>query len=83
MVVFRIVVLLRQRRQFLIVLLVLERLVLLFLIVVLFSSFGDLFVGFILLTIAACEARLGLALLVRLVRYFGRDNLKNITIRKW
>lgn len=36
----------------------------------------------IILTLGACEARLGLTLLVIIVRIFGNDILKNISVRK-
>lgn len=71
-----------QRRQLLIVLLILERIALLFLGVILFSGFRELVVVFITLSIAACEARLGLALLVCITRHFGRDRIGNLVVNK-
>ncbi|ESO00308.1 hypothetical protein HELRODRAFT_113318 [Helobdella robusta] len=36
----------------------------------------------VILTLGACEARLGLTLLVIIVRLYGNDIIKNISLRK-
>jgi len=81
--IVRLLVLLSQRRQFLMVLLVLERIALLFLGLILFSPFRELMVVFVTLSIAACEASLGLSLLVCITRHFGNDRIGNLVINKW
>jgi len=80
--VFRVLFLIFQRRQFLILLLVLESIALLFLGLILFSSFGELMMVFITLSMAACEASLGLSLLVCITRHFGTDRIGNLVINK-
>jgi len=71
-----------QRKQFLLALLILEALALSLLLTALFSSLSSLFLALVILPIAACEARIGLALLVVIARHFGSDLLKNLTVRK-
>ena len=80
--IFILLFLLFQRRQLLIVLLVLESIALLFLGLILFSGFRELVLVFITLSIAACEARLGLSLLVCITRHFGRDRLGNLVVNR-
>jgi len=64
-----------QRRHMLISLLALEGVILtLGLIFIFQSSEAELFILFVLLTFAACEARLGLACLVCIMRSFGNDH---------
>jgi len=75
--VFSIISFLNQRRYLLMCLLRLEGilLVLIFLYIVL-SSNVELFILFVLLSFAACEASLGLACLVIIVRSYGGDRFK-------
>jgi len=73
------------RKQFLLSLLSLELVTLsLFLLVVLvFGSVGkSISVSFYLLVLGACEARLGLSLLVSMVRLRGRDMLRLFRVIK-
>nr|ARI47101.1 NADH dehydrogenase subunit 4L [Phascolosoma sp. MZK-2017] len=72
-----------QRKQFLMALLVLESLALALLMVAFFSSLSSLFMGLVILPMAACEASIGLALLVVMARQFGSDLLSNLTMNKW
>ena len=63
-----------QRRHLLISLIALEGVVLtLSLIFIIQSSSIELFLLFVLLTFGACEARLGLACLVYIIRSYGND----------
>lgn len=65
----------KQRRNLLICLMALEGVILtLGLIFIVQSSNIELFVLFILFTFGACEARLGLACLVLIIRTFGSEN---------
>jgi len=65
----------KQRRNLLICLMALEGVILtLGLIFIVQSSNIELFVLFILFTFGACEARLGLACLVLIMRTFGSEN---------
>ena len=74
--------LLLQRKQFLTTLLFLEALALALLITALFSTLSSLYLALIILPLAACEARIGLALLVTIARQFGSDILRNLTTNK-
>jgi NADH:ubiquinone oxidoreductase subunit K len=66
-----------QRRHLLICLLALEGVILtLSLILVLQRSEVELFFIFVLVRIGACEARLGLACLVSIIRSYGNDHIK-------
>nr|YP_009871087.1 NADH dehydrogenase subunit 4L [Siphonosoma cumanense]QKS32599.1 NADH dehydrogenase subunit 4L [Siphonosoma cumanense] len=75
--------LLAHRRQFLMALLFLEALALSLATLASFSTYSNLFMILIILTFAACEASLGLALLVVMTRSFGSDLLLNLTNNKW
>lgn len=75
-----------QRQHFLISLLALEATILT-LVILSISNVGseittDLFYVLIILTFGACEARLGLALLVSITRIFGSDLVKSLAINK-
>jgi len=65
----------KQRRHLLISLIALEGVILtLSLILIIQRSEIELFILFVLFTFGACEARLGLACLVYIIRSFGRDD---------
>ena len=65
----------KQRRHLLISLIALEGVILtLSLIFIIQRSEIELFILFVLFTFGACEARLGLACLVYIIRSFGRDD---------
>ena len=53
------------------------------LFIILNLSSVDSFICIVLLTFGACEARLGLACLVLLIRRSGSDQLRILTIVKW
>ena len=78
--------LLRQRTHLLIVLLALEATIVAIIIALALIGLkrGDRIepLVFVLLTIGACEASLGLSLLVAIVRTFGNDLIKSITTHK-
>nr|ALQ78797.1 NADH dehydrogenase subunit 4L [Glycera capitata] len=77
------VTMITQRRHLLMALLALESVMLtLALVIIMFSSTNELFMSFILLTIAACEASLGLACLVITTRSYGNDYLKSLSLNK-
>lgn len=64
-----------QRRHLLMCLLALEGVILtLRLMFIIQRAEAELFILFVLLTFAACEARLGLACLVRIMRAYGNDH---------
>lgn len=66
-----------QRRHLLMCLLALEGVILtLALILVLQRSEVELFFMFVLVRMGACEARLGLACLVSMMRSYGNDHIK-------
>jgi len=80
-----IVSLILQRKHLLNALLSLEIIILgLFCIIIstLTGEIRDLFLTFIILTFGACEARVGLALLVALIRNHGNDFISSINIHK-
>nr|ALQ78784.1 NADH dehydrogenase subunit 4L [Glycera dibranchiata] len=80
---FSIVTMIIQRRHLLSALLALEAVMLtITLIIVIFSSTNELFMSFVLLTVAACEASLGLACLVIITRSFGNDLFKTFSSNK-
>nr|ALQ78849.1 NADH dehydrogenase subunit 4L [Glycera cf. tridactyla FS19] len=80
---FAIATMISQRRHMLMALLALEAVMLtLTLIIILFSSSNELFMSFILLTLAACEASLGLACLVIITRSLGNDLFKTLSSNK-
>nr|ALS46276.1 NADH dehydrogenase subunit 4L [Glycera americana] len=80
---FSILTMISQRRHLLMALLALEGVMLtMTLIVVMFSSTNELFMSFVLLTLAACEASLGLACLVIITRSFGNDYFKSLSTNK-
>lgn len=73
-----------QRRHLLMCLLALEGLVLtLSLILVLQRSESELFFIFVVVRFGACEARLGLACLVSIMRSYGNDHIKALSVTKW
>ena len=73
-----------QRHHLLIALLSLEGVILsIVLFLILNFSSVDSFICIIILTFGACEARLGLACLVLLIRRIGSDQLSILTIVKW
>lgn len=68
-----------QRRHLLMCLLALEGVILrLVLMLVLISSSLELFYIFILVRFGACEASLGLACLVCIMRRYGNDHIKGL-----
>nr|UZT27125.1 NADH dehydrogenase subunit 4L [Sternaspis buzhinskajae] len=72
-----------QRKHFLMVLLTLEAVVLLFsLSIPLILSTPNLFMVLIILSLGACEASLGLALLVLMTRSYASDLIKALSINK-
>lgn len=75
-----------QREHFLIALLLLELISIALVLGIPITSFGLGVVStpffLILLTIRACEARIGLAVIVYLVRSFGGDILQSMRIRR-
>ena len=75
-----------QREHFLIALLLLELISIALVLGIPITSFGLGVVStpffLILLTIRACEARVGLAVIVYLVRSFGGDILQSMRIRR-
>jgi len=72
-----------QRNHFLITLLYFELIILSLTILVIISwSPSIIFFLIIILTLGACEARLGLALLVAITRNYGSDLLNVISINK-
>lgn len=75
-----------QRTHLLIALLTVEAIVLTLLVFTLLSQAlcpqGNSFFLFLLLTLGACEARLGLAILVSLSRAFGSDLLTTLSLNK-
>ena len=75
-----------QRRHLLIALLALERTTL---ITIIFAAtiYGapsqfNIIIILVIITLAACEARLGLALIVIITRSYGSDTVKLLTINK-
>uniref|UniRef100_UPI0030FEB576 NADH dehydrogenase subunit 4L n=1 Tax=Phyllodoce medipapillata TaxID=868040 RepID=UPI0030FEB576 len=69
-----------QRRHLLMSLLALEGIILtLVLMLVLTSSDLELFYIFILVSFGACEASLGLACLVSMMRAYGNDHIKGLS----
>nr|ALQ78862.1 NADH dehydrogenase subunit 4L [Glycera cf. tridactyla FS20] len=80
---FAITTMITQRRHLLMALLALEAVMLtLTLIIVLLNSTNELFISFIILTLAACEASLGLACLVVVTRSLGNDLFKTLSSNK-
>nr|ALQ78875.1 NADH dehydrogenase subunit 4L [Glycera tridactyla] len=80
---FAITTMITQRRHLLMALLALEAVMLtITLIIVLFSSTNELFMTFVVLTLAACEASLGLACLVIITRSLGNDLFKTLSSNK-
>nr|ALS46289.1 NADH dehydrogenase subunit 4L [Glycera fallax] len=80
---FTILTMAAQRRHLLMALLALESVMLtLTLIVIMTFSSNELFMSFILLTVAACEASLGLACLVIMTRSYGNDLFKSLSLSK-
>jgi NADH-ubiquinone oxidoreductase chain 4L len=77
---------LSQRTHLLIALLAVEAIVLTLLIFILLSHAlvpqRNSFFLFLLLTLGACEARLGLAILVAISRAFGSDLLTTLSLNK-
>nr|ALS46302.1 NADH dehydrogenase subunit 4L [Glycinde armigera] len=45
-------------------------------------SSNELFITFVLLTFAACEASLGLACLISMTRSYGNDHFNSLSINK-
>ncbi len=78
---------LRQRDHFLAALLLLELIAIFLVLVVpiLGVSIGQssLVVVLVILTIRACEARLGLAVLVYMIRLYGNDIMRSVVIRSF
>ena len=74
-----------QRVHFLITLICLEAMMLgLFFLLakLLFFRGLEIYLSFILLTFSACEACIGLALLISLARMFGKDYLRTVSLHK-
>nr|YP_010507438.1 NADH dehydrogenase subunit 4L [Dracogyra subfuscus]UXG19109.1 NADH dehydrogenase subunit 4L [Dracogyra subfuscus] len=83
--VFSMVTLSLQRKHLLSCLLSLEAMTLTLFIFLLSESSGQSFESFtalILITLAACEASLGLAILVSLIRTHGNDYVYNYNLQK-
>jgi len=73
---FCIIIFITQRRFLLICLLSLECLILRILYIIILSlRFKDIYLLLIILAIAACEARLGLAIVVTITRFIGNDKI--------
>nr|YP_009136892.1 NADH dehydrogenase subunit 4L [Goniada japonica]AKE32089.1 NADH dehydrogenase subunit 4L [Goniada japonica] len=78
-----IILLIIQRQHLLMSLLALEGIILtLTLMIIMISSPNELFLSFVLLTMAACEASLGLACLVAMTRSYGNDHFMSLSINK-
>lgn len=81
-----VIIFITNKNHLLLSLLALERLILRLVILVtaniIFSNVQSLFIRIILLSVGACEARLGLALIVIMSRTYGSDILKSISLRK-
>ena len=75
-----------QRHHFLISLFSLEGIILILVAIIPLSltvtNIPIATISIILLTFGACEARLGLSLIVIMSRYYGRDILKSLTTNK-
>lgn len=84
--ILAILVLLIQYNHLLITLLALEgimlSLVLYVPIIIIFSRVPLAFLSLIILTLGACEAALGLSLLVLIARSYGNDLIKSLSINK-
>lgn len=85
-IIIAILSLIIQRKHLLISLLCLERIILTLIPFLTFTigsaPQNNTFLFIILLTLGACEASLGLALLVSITRSFGRDLVNLLTINK-
>lgn len=78
-----VVTLIMQRTHLLIALLALEGIILtLILLIIVTFTHTNLFLCIVLLTIGACEARLGLACLVLIIRSSGTDRISSLTSMK-
>jgi NADH:ubiquinone oxidoreductase subunit K len=81
-----VITLITNKNHLLISLLALERLVLRLVILIsiniALSRIQALFISVVLLSIRACEASLGLALIVIISRTYGSDILKSLSLRK-
>jgi NADH-ubiquinone oxidoreductase chain 4L len=81
-----VIVLITNKNHLLISLLALERIILRLAILIpiniILSNVQSMFIRVILLSIGACEARLGLALIVIISRTYGSDIIKSLSIRK-
>lgn len=81
-----VIILITNKNHLLISLLALERLILRLVILIpvniIISNVQSLFVRIVLLSIGACEARLGLALIVIISRTYGSDIIKSLSSRK-
>nr|QIB72582.1 NADH dehydrogenase subunit 4L [Sternaspis scutata] len=72
-----------QRKHFLMTLLSLEAIILLFTLTIpLVLMTSNLFMILIILCLGACEASLGLALLVIMTRFYASDLIKTLSINK-
>nr|ALQ78836.1 NADH dehydrogenase subunit 4L [Glycera tesselata] len=80
---FSVITMATQRRHILMALLALESVMLTITITfIILQSSNELFISFVLLTMAACEASLGLACLVIITRSFGNDLFKSVSMNK-
>lgn len=81
-----VIILITNKNHLLISLLALESLMLRLVILIptniLISNVQSLFFRIVLLSIGACEARLGLALIVIISRTYGSDIIKSLSLRK-
>jgi NADH-ubiquinone oxidoreductase chain 4L len=81
-----VIILITNKNHLLISLLALESLILRLVILIptniLISNIQSLFFSIVLLSIGACEARLGLALIVIISRTYGSDIIKSLSLRK-
>jgi NADH-ubiquinone oxidoreductase chain 4L len=81
-----IIILITNKNHLLISLLALERFILTLVILIpiniISSNIQSIFIRIVLLSIGACEARLGLALIVIISRTYGSDIINTLSINK-
>ena len=84
--IIAVIILIINKNHLLLSLLALERLILRLVILIpiniIISNIQSLFIRIVLLSIGACEARIGLALIVIISRTYGSDMIKSLSIRK-
>ena len=86
LIIFPIISFLIQKKHLLILLLSLEGVILSLVLILSIISFSlktiNLFTPIFLLAIGACEAALGLSLLVVITRFYGSDLINSLSINK-